>query len=92
MDFLIKYDTTIECRKCKVIFRPLGEQEFEVTSQPKRPMNMLISSMRTQKLLSSGSIGYLASIVDKEKEEKHQIDNVPVVCDYVEVLLDDLPG
>ena len=47
---------------------------------------MLISAMHAHKLLAMGAIGYLASVVDKEKKKENiWLANVPIICNYQEV-------
>ena len=43
-------------------------------------------------MLSSGCMGFLASAVDRSKEEKLDPTNVPVVKEFVEVFPEELPG
>ena len=42
-------------------------------------------------MLSSGCTGFLASIVDKSKEEKVDLTNVPVVREFMDVFSEKLP-
>ncbi|XP_062113261.1 uncharacterized protein LOC133824401 [Humulus lupulus] len=45
-----------------------------------------------RRLLESGCMGYLASVVDTYKEQKLKPKDVPVVRDFLEVFPEDLPG
>ena len=53
---------------------------------------MIISSMRAQRMLSNGCVGFLASIVDRSKEEKINPTNVPIVREFVDIFPEELPG
>ena len=64
MNFLSKYNATIECRHRRVIFRPIDNDEFSYVGKGGRSQKVIISSMRARKLLSSGCQGYLATVVD----------------------------
>ncbi|KAL5555230.1 hypothetical protein UlMin_037466 [Ulmus minor] len=54
MDFLSKYNATIECRHRRVVFRPTEGDEFSYVGEGGRSHKVIISSMRARKLLSSG--------------------------------------
>ena len=92
MDWLSKYNATIDCRKKKVNFKLLGEEEFEFVSNSKGARVPVISAMKARRLLSSGCIGYLASIVDTSPKQKLRPEDVPIVKEFLEVFPDDLPG
>ena len=51
----------------------------------------MISTLKANKLFSSGCMGFLASMVDLSKETELIPKDVPVVRDYVLVFLKDLP-
>ena len=51
----------------------------------------MISVLKARKLLSSGCMGFLASMVDLSKETELTPNDVPVVRDYVLVFPKDLP-
>ena len=92
MDFLGKYNASIECRKRKVIFDPEGETRFEFVGDPRKKTKLFLSAMKAQKMLANGCIGFLANIVDKRKEDKLGIGDVPIVQEFEEVFPEDLPG
>ncbi|KAL5540511.1 hypothetical protein UlMin_046259 [Ulmus minor] len=92
MDFLGKYNALIECRRRRVIFHPYEEQKFEFVGESRKQPKVMISSMRAKKLLTSGCMGYLATIVDKSVEAKGNVEDVPIVRDFVDVFPEELPG
>ena len=53
---------------------------------------MFLSTLEARKLLAQGCTGFLANIVDKRKEVKTKIDQVPILGEFPEVFLEDLPG
>ena len=79
MDFLGKYNATIECRSKKVKFRPPSEVEFEYIGENGRGPKTMISAMKTRKLLANGCVDNLANIVDLSREEKLKPWDVLVV-------------
>lgn len=84
MDFLGKYNVSIECRR-KVIFEPVDEKRFVFVGEARKKPWMFLSTMKARKLLANGCIGFSASIMDKNLEDKAKIKDVPIVRDYAEV-------
>ena len=92
MDFLRKYNAKIDCRGRKVVFKPGVGDKFQFIGDHRRTPKAFLSSLEARQLLARGCQGYLASIVDKQKEDKLRIEEVPVVREYVEVFPEELPG
>ncbi|XP_062093931.1 uncharacterized protein LOC133799942 [Humulus lupulus] len=92
MDWLSKYNATIDCRKKTMIFKPSKEDEFMFIGRTSKSCIPLISVMKARQLLESGCMGYLANVVDTYKEQKLKPEDVPVVRDFLEVFPEDLPG
>ena len=92
MDFLTKYNATIECRKQKVTFRPGNDDEFSFDGGPRKKGKANVSSMKTQKMLMRGCQGSLASVVNMAQEEETRPEDIPIVQDFVEVFPEELPG
>ncbi|KAL5562387.1 hypothetical protein UlMin_032134 [Ulmus minor] len=92
MDFLSKYNATIECRYRRVVFRPTENDEFSYVGEGGRSHKVIISSMRARKLLSSGCQGYLATVVDTTHEEKFKPEEIAVVREFLDVFPAELPG
>ncbi|KAL5580554.1 hypothetical protein UlMin_012996 [Ulmus minor] len=72
MDFLSKYNATIECRHRRVVFRPTESDEFSYVGEGGRSHKVIISSMRARKLLSSELPG-----IPPEREISFEIDLLP---------------
>jgi hypothetical protein len=51
----------------------------------------MISTLRANCLLRKGCRGFLASVVDLQKKEL-EIEDIPVVQEFPDVFLEDLPG
>ncbi|KAL5546500.1 hypothetical protein UlMin_006187 [Ulmus minor] len=92
MDFLAKYNATIECRLRKVTFRPSEEEKFSFIGERHRKLKTVISAMKARKMISSGCMGYLASVVDTTKEEKAKPEDIPIVRNFVDIFPEELPG
>ena len=92
MDWLSKYHASIDCKKKIVIFRPPGEEEFLLFATSNKLRTPVISAMKAKRLLDSGCIGYLASVIDTELEQTSKPQDVPVVREFLKVFPEDLPG
>ena len=92
MDFLGKNNVIIDCYHRRVIFRPNGGNEFAFKGRPLLQPKRIISAMQAQRMLLNGCMGFLVSVVDKTMEKELNPSDVPVVREYVEVFLEELPG
>ncbi|KAL5541378.1 hypothetical protein UlMin_042469 [Ulmus minor] len=92
MDFLSKYNATIECRHKRVVFRPNENDEFSYTGEGRQSQKMIISSMRARRMLSSGCQGFLATVVDTTRVEKSGPEGIAVVREFTDVFPEELPG
>ena len=54
MDFLGKYNVTIECTSKKARFNPPGEEQFEFVGEKYKSQKMMISAMKARKLIANG--------------------------------------
>ncbi|KAL5540688.1 hypothetical protein UlMin_043340 [Ulmus minor] len=92
MDWLSKYNATIDCRKRRVIFEPMGEEKFKFVGKPKKSGTPIISALKAKKMLSNGCVGYLAHVVDTTIDAILKPKDVQVVRNFLEVFPEDLPG
>nr|GFC63867.1 putative reverse transcriptase domain-containing protein [Tanacetum cinerariifolium] len=51
----------------------------------------VVSSIKARKYMERGSQLFIAQVTEKEPAKKH-LQNVPMICNFLEVFLDDLPG
>ncbi|XP_028090667.1 uncharacterized protein LOC114290859 [Camellia sinensis] len=91
MDWLSEYGATIDCLTKQISFHPPGQSEFTfqghgVTSPP-----YLISAAKACKLIQKGCQGYLCSIL-KGQVMNGSTDMIPVVCEFLDVFPEELPG
>ncbi|GJU57410.1 putative reverse transcriptase domain-containing protein [Tanacetum coccineum] len=95
---LSKYQAVIVCAD-KIVRIPWGRETLifhgnESNQEHKTRLN-IISCMKTQKYMLKGCQVFLAHVTTKEvedKSEKKRLDNVPIIRDFPEVFLEDLPG
>ena len=92
MDFLSKYEATINCKAKTVGFKPPGEEMFTFFGNRRSSQKMFISAMRARKWIADGCTGFLASVLDTTKKGRDELKDVPVVNEFVSVFPEDLPG
>ena len=92
MDFLSKYNATIECRYRRVTFKPSDNDEFSYLGEDQRKQKMIISSMKARRMLLSGCQGFLATVVDTTQVEKSKPEDIVVVREFLDVFPEELPG
>ncbi|GJX54332.1 putative reverse transcriptase domain-containing protein [Tanacetum coccineum] len=98
MDWLTKYQAVIDCAK-KIVRIPFGSEILIFHgdgSRNKRGTRLnIISCTKAQKYLLQGCHVFLAHITIKEtgdKSKKKQLQDVPIVKNFLEVFPEDLPG
>ena len=89
-NFLSKYEAIIDCKAKTVSFKPPGEEIFLFFCDRCGSQKIFISAMKVRKWLASGCTGYLASVVDTNKKEKDELNDVLVVNEFMSVFPKDL--
>ncbi|TYK13576.1 pol protein [Cucumis melo var. makuwa] len=90
MDWLSANHASIDCFGKEVVFNPPSETSFKFKRAGIVCIPKVISAMKASKLLSQGTWGILASVVDT-REPKISLSFEPVVREYLDVLPDELP-
>ena len=91
MDWLSRHRATLDCYKKEVKFHKPGKLEVEFRGMRRELSSNMISAMATQRMLRKGCQGYLAYVVETEKEGT-LVDEIPVVREFPDVFLDDIAG
>ena len=91
MDWLAAYHANVDCYKKEVVFCVPGRPEFVFHGSRESLVPNVISAIHANKLLRKGCKGYLAYVVNNQKEGI-KIDDIPIVRDFVDVFPEDLPG
>ena len=91
MDWLAAYHASVDCFRKEVVFRPLGEPEFQFKGSRIHVLPRVISALRAKRLLRKGCQGYLAYVVDNKKEVL-KLDDILIVREFPNVFPEDLPG
>ncbi|KAL0554265.1 hypothetical protein IC582_008182 [Cucumis melo] len=91
MDWLAVNHASIDCSRKEVTFNPPSMASFKFKGGGSRSLPQVISAIRASKLLSQGTWGILASVVDT-READVSLSSEPVVRDYPDVFPEELPG
>ncbi|CAA0825701.1 Uncharacterized mitochondrial protein AtMg00860, partial [Striga hermonthica] len=92
MDWLSRYRADIRCQERKVILFPVSDRPVVFFGVKSRTVPRVISSMQARKSLSKGSCqGYLVSMVSEDDSERTP-EQVSIVCEFLDVFPDELPG
>ncbi|GJU38714.1 putative reverse transcriptase domain-containing protein [Tanacetum coccineum] len=90
MDWLVKHDVVIVCGE-KVVRIPYENKTLTVESDKGTSRLKVISCIKARKYIERGCHLFLAHVTEKKLKEK-RLEDVPVIRDFPEVFLDDLPG
>ncbi|KAL0536321.1 hypothetical protein IC582_025265 [Cucumis melo] len=91
MDWLSANHANIDCFGKEVVFNPPSGASFKFKGAGMVCIPKVISAMKASKLLSQGTWGILASVVDI-REPEVSLSSEPVVREYPDVFPDELPG
>ncbi|KAL0558804.1 hypothetical protein IC582_003386 [Cucumis melo] len=91
MDWLSANHASIDCFGKEVVFNPPSGPSFKFRGAGIVYLPKVISAMKASKLLSQGTWGVLASVVDT-RESEVSLSSEPVVREYPDVFPDELPG
>ncbi|KAL0554316.1 hypothetical protein IC582_008235 [Cucumis melo] len=91
MDWLSANHASIDCFGKEVVFNPPSGPSFKFRGANIVCIPKVISAMKASKLLSQGTWGILASVVDT-REQEVSLSSEPVVREYPDVFPDELLG
>ncbi|KAL0543839.1 hypothetical protein IC582_018944 [Cucumis melo] len=91
MDWLSANHASIDCFGKEVVFNPPSRPSFKFRGAGMVCIPKVISAMKASKLLSQGTWGILASVVDT-REPEVSLSSEPVVREYPDVFPDELRG
>nr|GEY73030.1 putative reverse transcriptase domain-containing protein [Tanacetum cinerariifolium] len=90
MDWLVEHDAVNVCGK-KEMYIPVKNEVLVVKGNEGVSRLNVISCIKVRKYVEKGSLLFLAQVTEKEPSEK-QLQDVPVIRDFLEVFPDDLRG
>nr|GEW20922.1 hypothetical protein [Tanacetum cinerariifolium] len=90
MDWLVERNALIVCGR-KEVYVPCRNKTLVVKSDSGASRLKVISCIKVRKYIERGSHLFIAQVMEKEPVKKQLLD-VPVICNFPKVFLDDLPG
>ena len=91
MDWLSRHRATLDCYKKEAKFHRPGKLEVKFRGIHRELSFNIISAMAAQRMLCKGCQGYLAYVVETEKEGI-LVDEIPIVREFPDVFSDDIAG
>ena len=91
IDWLSRHRATLDCYKKEVKLHRPGKLEVKFRGMCKELSSNMISAMATQRMLRKGCQGYLAYVVETEKEGT-LVDEIPFFREFPDVFPDDITG
>ena len=91
MDWLSNHRALMDCFTKKIVLKKSGYPELEFEGDKRILPTCVISAIEAKKLLCKGCEAYLAHMVDKSTP-KITLDGMPVVREFSDVFLENLPG
>ncbi|GKG19657.1 hypothetical protein Tco_0376756, partial [Tanacetum coccineum] len=89
MDWLVKHDVVIVYGE-KVVCIPYGNKTLIVEGDKGGSLLKIISCIKARKYVEQGCHLFLAHVTKKKSKEK-RMEDVPVIRDFPEVFLEELP-
>ncbi|GKA11429.1 putative reverse transcriptase domain-containing protein [Tanacetum coccineum] len=90
MDWLSKYHARIICDE-KVVHIPFDGETLIIRGDRSKTRLSLISCIKTERYISKGYQVFIAQVMEKKLDER-RLEDIPVVREFPEVFLKDLPG
>nr|GEX39588.1 putative reverse transcriptase domain-containing protein [Tanacetum cinerariifolium] len=90
MDWLSRYDVAILCGEKKVRI-PLEGKTLVIEGNKNNSRLKIVSFIKARKYIENGCEIFLAQVTNQESKEK-QLEDVPVIRDFLEVFPKELPG
>ena len=81
----------VDCRMKRVALRTLSGEEVTFIDERPNHLSNVISAATARTMVLKGCEAYLAYVIDMKKAEPI-LSDIPTVCDYPDVFLEELPG
>ena len=91
IDWLSRHRASLDCYKKDVKFHRPGKLEVKFRGIRRELSSNIISAMAAQRMLRKGCQGYLAYVVETEKEGT-LVDEILVVREFLDIFPDDIAG
>jgi hypothetical protein len=85
IDWLVRHSTIINCAQKQVTLNPWGEGEVTYVGSRVRSLPLMILTIWARELIIGGGQAFLAFVVAPAKEEKKDLQDIPMVQEYLDV-------
>ena len=91
MDWLSRQQVVVDCRIKIVTLRTSSGKEVTCIRERSNPLSNVISATTARTMVRKGCEAYLTYVIDTKRAESSLLD-IPTVCDYPDVFLEEFPG
>ena len=91
MDWLSRHQVVVDYRMKRVTLRTPSGEEVTFISERSYHLSNVISAATTRTMVQKGCEASLAYVIDTKKAEP-SLSDIPIVCDYSDVFLEELSG
>ena len=88
--WLFEHQVVVDYRMKRVTLRTLSGEEVTFINERSNHLSNVISTATTRTMVQKGGEAYLAYVIDMKEVEPSFLDT-PIVCDYPDVFLEELP-
>ena len=81
----------VDCRMKRVILRTPSGEKVTFIDERSNPLSNVISATTARTMVRKGCEAYLAYVIDTKRAEFSLLD-IPIVCDYLDIFSEELPG
>ena len=81
----------VDCRMKRVTLRTSSGEEVTFIDERSNHLSNVISITTVRTMIRKGCEAYLAYVIDMKKAEL-SLSDIPIVCDYLDVFLEELQG
>ena len=81
----------VDCRMKRVTLRTSSGEEVTFIDERSNHLSNVISITTVRTMIRKGCEAYLAYVIDMKKAEP-SLSDIPIVCDYLDVFLEELQG
>ena len=91
MNWLSRHQVVVDRRMKRVTLRTLSGEEVTFIGERSNHLSNVISAITARAMVRKGCEAYLAYVIDTKKAKPSLLD-IAIVCDYLDVFPEELPG
>ena len=91
MDWLSRHQVVVDCRMNRVTLTTPSGEKVTFIGERSNQLSNVISATTARTMVRKECEAYLAYVIDTKKVEP-SLSDIPLVCDYLDVFLEDFSG